>query len=172
MGVPGLGNTLNPWKGQKLVSRKWESIDYQTPPIIIFWYTSPSPSPSLTPQGHIPTCLRLGESQVNGINTVLDNILAVVWWVLDRLTDSEPQKVVGQKLKIEVTRTSEENKCASLEFTTAVGFNEFENDLDRIPNPNPWPMTFCCADAAGQAGSECLLHYGMLLTVGLWPKSQ
>lgn len=76
--------------------------------------------------------------------------------------------MVGQKLKIEVTRTSEENKCASLEFTTAVGFNEFENDLDRIPNPNPWPMTFCCADAAGQAGSECLLHYGML-TVGFDP---
>lgn len=29
---------------------------------------------------------------------------------------------------------SDKNR-ASLEFTTAVGFNEFENDSGRIPNP-------------------------------------
>lgn len=27
-----------------------------------------------------------------------------------------------------------DKNCTSLEFTTAVGFNEFENDLGRIPN--------------------------------------
>ena len=36
--------------------------------------------------------------------------------------------------EIEVTRILGENNCASLAFTTAVGFNEFENDLGRIPD--------------------------------------
>ena len=36
--------------------------------------------------------------------------------------------------KIEVTRILGENNCASLAFTAAVGCNEFENDLGRIPD--------------------------------------
>lgn len=69
--------------------------------------------------------------------------------------------------KIEVTRILGENNCASLAFTTAVGFNEFENDLGGIPDSyilDLYPATALSdQDALWRGLSLCI----MLLLCGL-----